>query len=176
MAKKVKLKGDPKLTPEQVKKIKSVTTDYKSGEDATVDDISELENIVSSLGYELTELGKDKFYKGSLDDFLNVWDNLENYIQLKPKPLEKKIKRSKVRPINVEPKTIETDRPKMKIRKPIEEDILSIKYTQGGDKVKVSTNMGEQVMSREDYTDFYRKHKDKIQQYRASKAKKVRRK
>ena len=109
---------------------------------------------------------KEALSKGMEIDFA-IWgpESLPVYFLKKPQPAR----------VDAKPKTIESSRPNLKIRKPVEEEILDIRYTQGGDKVKVSTNFGEQVMSREDYVDFYKKFKDKIQSFREAKGKKVRR-
>jgi len=102
---------------------------------------------------------KEGLKKGMEIDF--VLEGAETppvYFFKKPKQIQEKVR--------VTPKRIKLSNNKMELKKPVEEEILDIKYSQGGDKVKVSTNFGDKIMSRRKYVDYYKKNRDKIQSFR----------
>ena len=97
-----------------------------------------------------------------------------NYMFKKPEqePVETPpAERPKQKIVKAAPKKMSLSNNKLKLKKPVEEELIDITYTQGGDKVKVQTNYGDKVMSRKDYVDYSRQNQDKVQSYRKRKYK-----
>ena len=162
---------ETKLTTEQIRKIKAATTDSKKAEDVAIDDINQMENTIKSMGYKLTESGDTKFNKGSLSDFLDVWNNLEKYIELKDNPI-KKIVKNEAPIVKAEPKKIDFSAPKMKLKTPIEEKILDILNTRSGGGRRVETNYGSRDyngnLGIKQFAQWVKDNRGKVDEYRAN--------